>query len=62
MRLTKGNATLMSLLLAGTSSKLMDLAPARSMITAQEYWSRDGMSLVLYGTVHCLKAFLLLLN
>ena len=29
----------------------MDLAPARSMITAQEYRGRDGMSLVLYGMI-----------
>ena len=30
----------------------MDLALARSMITAQEYWSREDMSLVLYGMVY----------
>ena len=35
----------------------MDLAPARSMITAQEYWSREGMSLVLYDMVHWLESF-----
>ena len=36
----------------------MDLVPARSMITAQEYWSREGMGLVLYGTdLKVLKTF-----
>ena len=38
----------------------MDLAPARSdyIFAAQEYWSREGLSLVLYGTVHWLESFL----
>ena len=35
----------------------MDIAPATSMIAAQEYCSREGMSLVLYDIVTDSKAF-----
>ena len=39
----------------------VQLQLCRSMITAQEYWSREGMSQVWYGMVPDFKAFSLLL-